>query len=204
MGNKIHIKAFEITGLTRSIKYATLVLITVFLIDLFSPFRGTASALYLFCFFYICRESKRTIIVFASIILLFTIMTFITSYSSSNGDIVLFNKAITIFVIIITTICAIRYKKLYDRIDTDRNNYVKELGEMQFMVSHRMRKPITSYLGLMYIVESEKVLTQDELKLIMKHIKLSALELDSFTNELTKFMSESVKKCQIEELKTKP
>lgn len=109
---------------------------------------------------------------------------------------VLLNKAITIFVIIITTIFTVRHKKLHDRIDTDRNTYVKELEKMLFMVSHRMRKPITSYLELMNIVESEKVLTQEELKLIMKHIKLSALELDSFTKELTKFMSESVKNVE--------
>ncbi|MES2140352.1 MAG: hypothetical protein V4511_11660 [Bacteroidota bacterium] len=203
MGNGKHIKVHEIIGLTSNKKRATLVLLVVFLLDLFTPLRGELSALYLFCFFYISRESKKTIIVFALIILLFSIITFITSYSLSNNYMVLFNKAITAFVIIITTICTVRYKKLYDRIDNDRNTYVKELSEMQFMVSHRMRKPITSYLELMHIVESEKVLTQEELKLIMKHVKLSALELDSFTTELTKLMCESVKKCRLDELKTK-
>lgn len=197
MGNWRHIKAIEMTGRTRRKTCAVLALLIVFPLDLYTPFRGEVSALYLCCFFYLFRESKKTIIVFAGIILLLTILTFIISYSPASNYMALLNKAITIFVIIITTIFTVLHKKLHDRIDDDRNNYIKELEEMLFMVSHRMRKPITCYLDLMHIVESEKVLTRDELKFIMKHIKLSAFELDAFTKELTIFMSESVKNVEI-------
>lgn len=193
---KQNIKVNEMIALTWSKKRALLVLLIVFLLDLLIPLKGVGSALYLFCFFYLCKESKKTIIVFAAIILLLTIITFRIFYSSSSIHAMYYNIAITIFVIIIATIFTMRNKKLYDRIDNDRNTYVKELEEMLFIVSHGMRKPITSYLGLIHIVESEKVLTHEELKFIMKHVKLSAFELDSFTKELTKFMSESVKNVE--------
>lgn len=184
-------------GLTRSKKHAMIVLLFVSLLALYKPLGGAVGVLYIFCFFYLCKESKKTIITFSGIILLIAIITFIISYSPSNNYAVLLNKAITIFVIISSTIFTVRHKYLYDRINNDRNTYVKELEEMLFMVSHRMRKPITSYLELMHIVESEKILTQDELKLIMKHVKLSAFELDTFTKDLTKFISESAKNVEM-------
>lgn len=199
---KMNIKVAKIIGI-RSKKRAVLILLIVFLLDSLTPIKGSGSVLYIFCFFYLCRESKKTIIVFALIILLLTIITSIISYSPASNYMALPNKAITIFVIITTTIFTVLHKKLHDRIDNDRNTYVKEIEEMLFMVSHGMRRPITSCLGLMHITGGEKVLTQEELKFITKHIKLSALELDVFTKELTKFMSESVKNVEQKKIKAK-
>jgi len=74
------------------------------------------------------------------------------------------------------------------QLEQDQIERIKELKEMLFMTSHKVRKPVSSCLGLMNLVESDIPISQDELWKIIGHLKSSALELDAFTRELTTFI----------------
>lgn len=74
--------------------------------------------------------------------------------------------------------------------EEEKANRSKEVEEMLFMTSHEVRKPIASCIGLMNLVENDSHLSQEELWKIVRHLKLSALELDDFTKKLTSFMHE--------------
>lgn len=74
--------------------------------------------------------------------------------------------------------------------ENKKRRYLTALEEMLFMTSHEVRKPLTSCMGLMNLVEGEAPLNQLELWNTIKHLKSSALELDAFTKKLTTFMYE--------------
>jgi PAS domain S-box-containing protein len=77
------------------------------------------------------------------------------------------------------------------QIEFEKQNHMKALDEMLFMTSHKVRRPVTTCLGLMEIVEADNVsLTQKEVNSLISHFKSSAVELDEFTRELTAFISE--------------
>ncbi|WP_276361360.1 PAS domain S-box protein [Daejeonella sp. H1SJ63] len=72
--------------------------------------------------------------------------------------------------------------------ENEKRKYLTALEDMLFMTSHEVRKPLTSCMGLMNLVEGEAPLSQLELWDTIKHLKSSALELDEFTQKLTIFM----------------
>lgn len=80
------------------------------------------------------------------------------------------------------------------RAEAERKEYIKSLEEMLTMTSHRVRKPISSCLGIMNLLENKIPLSQYELWNIIEHLKSSALELDTFTSELTTFIYDIAKK----------
>ncbi len=100
------------------------------------------------------------------------------------------NRVITILVIIVIAIFGLRHRKLADALKEERNIYIKELEEMLFMTSHRVRKPLTTCLGLMNLIETDTPMTTEEMKKVLNHLKESALELDSYTRELTTFIDD--------------
>lgn len=104
--------------------------------------------------------------------------------------IVYVNRCITLGIIWIIAILAIRHRTLVEQINSEREAKIKELEEMLFITSHEVRRPIASCLGLMDIIESGKPLSHDELRKIIEHLKSSASELDVFTKKLTKFIYE--------------
>lgn len=71
-----------------------------------------------------------------------------------------------------------------------QEDYIKSLEEMLFMTSHHVRQPITHILGLSNVF-SDLTLSQDDLKYTMTQIQQSANSLDTFTKELTNFISEA-------------
>ncbi len=74
--------------------------------------------------------------------------------------------------------------------ENEKQKYLKALEEMLFMTSHEVRKPLASYIGLMNLVEGEAPLSQLELWNTVRHLKLSAMQLDDFTKKLTFFLYE--------------
>lgn len=68
--------------------------------------------------------------------------------------------------------------------------YNKKLNEMLHMISHRVRAPLASCLGLMGLVDAGKITSKEDLQKVALHLKSSALELDSFMKELTYFVSD--------------
>ena len=90
------------------------------------------------------------------------------------------NRAVTIMVIITIAILASRHRTLIDNINEERNTYIKELEEMLFMTSHRVRKPISTCLGLMNLAENDKPFTQEE---VAKILKISADSVKNLTQQ---------------------
>lgn len=80
--------------------------------------------------------------------------------------------------------------------EKEKQEYLSGLEQMLFMTSHEVRKPLTSCLGLMNLVEGEEPLSKAELWNIIKHLKSSALELDIFTKKLTIFLYEMEQKSR--------
>lgn len=169
---------------------ATFVLLIGFVIDLIAPLGIAVGILYLFSFLLVCKQNKKTILIFAIIASVLTIIKFIIFFSPETNYLVYINRFITIGIIWIIAILTIRHSRLIEQINSERNAYTKELEEMLFMTSHEVRRPISSCLGLMNLIENGKPLNQEELWKIIEHLKSSALELDEFTKKLTKFIYE--------------
>lgn len=74
--------------------------------------------------------------------------------------------------------------------ERDRTKYTQTLEEMLFSVSHEMRKPVTTILGLLPMLQSEK-LTKDSLTEICRHFETSAKELEAFTRQLNELLHKS-------------
>lgn len=72
--------------------------------------------------------------------------------------------------------------------EAEREEYLSSLEKMLFLTNHRVRKPVTTCLGLMQQLEHKKELSLKEQELIFKHMKTSARELDELTRELTLFL----------------
>ena len=66
--------------------------------------------------------------------------------------------------------------------------YINGLEEMMFITSHKVRQPIANILGLSYLLNTQSVNSPDELQESLDYIKQSALNLDTFTKELTQFI----------------
>jgi signal transduction histidine kinase len=77
-----------------------------------------------------------------------------------------------------------------------QKEYIKGLEKMMFMTSHKVRQPITNILGLTELLDLNTNSPEELLK-YLDYIKQSALALNDFTKDLTLFISELGKKCEI-------
>lgn len=105
----------------------------------------------------------------------------ITSAHNENGEVIGFGKLTR----------DLTNKKTIEQLSEE---YSQKLNEMLHMTSHRIRSPLTRCLGLMNLIENGTVLNENELNYVIKHLKSSAVELDSFTVELTQYMNDLEKK----------
>lgn len=80
-------------------------------------------------------------------------------------------------------------------LELSKQEYTDSLKTILTQMSHKMRKPITSCLGLMDIME-KKELVQEELVKTIQYFKQSARELDDYSKELSVFIAEAEKKLQ--------
>ena len=78
------------------------------------------------------------------------------------------------------------YKEL-KKADEDLRGYIQGLEKMMFITSHKVRQPVCNILGIASVMD-QFMNSPTELKKMVKYLKISALSLDSFTKELTKFI----------------
>ncbi len=71
---------------------------------------------------------------------------------------------------------------------TDRVEYERAMEQISFDISHVLRRPVTSLLGLINLIENEEP-DIERLKAYNIHIKTVSKELDLFTRKLTKTYS---------------
>ena len=67
---------------------------------------------------------------------------------------------------------------------TLHREYENTLEQMTFDISHVLRRPVTSILGLVDLIEAKKHSVSKELQEYVQHIKSVSDELDSFTRQL--------------------
>src|SRR4051812_42373565 len=66
----------------------------------------------------------------------------------------------------------------------DQKEYLKELKEIMHSISHRIRQPVASILGLIGLLDHQEN-SAEEIKKILLYLKASAASLDKFTKELS-------------------
>ncbi len=73
---------------------------------------------------------------------------------------------------------------------THHVDYEATLEQIAFDISHVLRRPVTSMLGLVDLIESEEELSSKKLIEYSGHIKTITTELDEFTRNLNEIYSE--------------
>ncbi len=86
------------------------------------------------------------------------------------------------------------YKEL-QKVEGFLKDHIQGLEKMMVMTSHKVRQPIAQILGLSNLLD-QFLKSPKKLKVIVEYIKESALTLDAYTKELTKFMSNMEKKVK--------
>lgn len=66
--------------------------------------------------------------------------------------------------------------------------YNQKLKDILYMTSHRVRSPLTTCMGLLNMVSEDKVPSPEELKDLIKLLKVSAEQLNEFTKDLTDYL----------------
>ena len=86
-------------------------------------------------------------------------------------------------------------KKELEKLDKIQKIYEKGLRQMLFIISHKIRQPITKIMGLSVLME-DKIDNPEDLNQLVGYIKASSILLDEFTKELTAFVyqQEQIKK----------
>lgn len=190
-------KLIEVNPVTKAIILFSIILI----IDIIEPLGIAIGIFYLCGFLLVCRQKVKTIIYFAIIASVLTILKLLIFGTIETEYFIYVNRAITVGLIWVIAILAVRHRRLVEQMNIEREAYIKELEEMLFITSHEVRKPITSCLGLMDIVENITPLSQNELWEIIKHLKSSALDLDTHTKKLTIFLSDVEQKNKYNSVK---
>lgn len=166
---------------------AAFFLLIIFFIDLIVPMGIAVGILYLFGFLLVCSQNKKMIITFALITSFLTLAKFFIFLSPGTNYMVYANRGITIILIWIITVLAIRHRILTEVINSERRVYINELEKMLFITSHKVRQPITNILGLANQLDSPPNSPEEIIKII-GYMKQSALSLENFTSELTSFI----------------
>ncbi|HEU4718535.1 MAG TPA: PAS domain-containing protein, partial [Bacteroidia bacterium] len=73
------------------------------------------------------------------------------------------------------------------KLEEEKKEYTHSLEEMLFLTSHKVRQPLATCLGLLNLAET-KTLSGEEMLDIFRLIRVSAMQLDDFTRELTGFI----------------
>lgn len=181
-------------NLNKEVVIAALILSVVFILDIMLPVSIAVGVLYLLCFFIMSRQSKKTYIVFFVAIILLSLIKLVFFQPPASTFMIFVNRGISITVMSIVVFISYKRRRQFEYFYKERKAYDKELGEMLYMISHEVRKPITNCIGLMNLLESNKSYSQQELKEVVGYLKPSVYELDTFTRKLTFFVDDLKKK----------
>lgn len=93
--------------------------------------------------------------------------------------------------LISTVTCRLKKNKEQKKtLELQKQKYVQELEELLTMLSHRLRSPVCSCLGLAKLLDpaSKMEITPRDLEIIIGGIQSSSFQMDSFTEELSNQM----------------
>lgn len=164
-----------------------LFLVATFIIDMLTPLGMAIGVMYVVSIFIVSRQRRRVVLLFGIAASILTVVQLGLNYTSDTSYMVLVNRAMSISTIIIGTLLAFRYNTLEAKAKKEKEEYINSIEQMLFMTSHKVRKPVSSCLGLMNILELPDTKEAD-MRQALVYLKLSAYELDDFTRELTTFI----------------
>jgi hypothetical protein len=174
----------------KSVLAASAGLIAVFIIDMFLPLGIAVGVLYSSCFFVICTQRKRTILLFTLSTTSLILFKFWWYYSPSLGWIIPVNRAISILSIWVIAVFALRHRVLFINGRKKEAAYISSLERVLFMASHDIRKPICTAKGLMELIKTGD-LKGEEIGYALSQMKISIDDLDKVTGDLTKYLYRS-------------
>lgn len=73
------------------------------------------------------------------------------------------------------------------RAEKYQKQYIKGLEKMMYLISHRVRQPISQIVGISNLLQSPQN-SDEDVKQMVGHVKTSASRLDVFTKDLTKLI----------------
>jgi signal transduction histidine kinase len=177
--------------------FVFILIIIIFIVDISIP-PGTALAiLYVIPMTVAFNQNKKTIFFFAS---LCCILTLIDDFIYFNKDIeysIFMDSILAIIAIILSSFATIKYKALKEKNEKRKEENLKAVVEMLFIISHRLRQPICSIQGLNTVLENNDPSTR-ELKEIFAYLKDSIGKLDTYSQELTDFLTDFRKQQEVE------
>lgn len=79
-------------------------------------------------------------------------------------------------------------------LEEERRIYQKSLEEMLFIVSHEIRKPLTSCQGLLYIMQEEQPATTAEYNELITYLISTADELNEYSYKLNDYLENNIRR----------
>ncbi len=81
--------------------------------------------------------------------------------------------------------------KEFDIKTSDKERHIVWLKEMMFFISHKLRQPVSTILGLSNMANS-KFISRIEMKKILQFIRQCALSLDKLTRDISSLVHEKI------------
>lgn len=170
-----------------------MLLTIVFIADLLIPLGIATGVMYVVSIFIAYRQRRRIILLIGVLAAILTIIKLSLFYSADTGYMVFANRIISLAAIMIATLLGIRYNTLDLKARKDKNDYIRSIEQMLFITSHKVRKPVTSCLGLVNLLDTPDT-SESDIRQALSYLKESAIELDDFTRELSAFIEQANKR----------
>ena len=152
--------------------------------------------LYLCSILLVFREKTSTIVVFACVACLLIVFDTLVEQQLELNHTVWINRGISIVAILITSYIAWHYRQVYKRAQL-RQQQLKSLEGMLYLLSHKVRGPLASILGITEVIKEDgPEISIEELKTRCEYLISSANDLDAFVKELNVFMDKAEKESR--------
>lgn len=73
--------------------------------------------------------------------------------------------------------------------EQDREQHIEEIEQLLFKISHEVRQPVCHIIGVSNMLDNS-LITPEEFQKVVAYMKKSAVLLDTYTQELTDFVSD--------------
>jgi len=177
--------------------FVSLLILIIFFIDITTHPGIALSILYIIPVSIGFNESKKTVLFFAFVCCILTIIDDVVYFNTKMEFNVFIDSILAIMGIVLSSLATIKYKALKDKSERRKKENMKAILEMLFSTSHRLRQPITAIQGLNIFLH-EKDLSKQELLNISFYLKDSITKLDLYSKELTDFLTKIRKEGELD------
>lgn len=171
---------------------ASIALATIFFIDVSFESHSAIGVLYVVALALLINRSRTSILFFASLSSVLLAVDLWIVLRKPIDQQILTDKFIALIAIWVLVSALLRCKTLYDKKEIQKDQHLKVVEEMLFITSHKVRKPVCTIQGLVQIMDMSP--SKEEAEHILRSIRQSAVELDEYTHELTRFIHQETRK----------